>query len=317
MRDVIVVGGGLSGLVAAYELEKRGLDVSLIEVKRRMGGAISTVREHGFIIDTGPFVLADTFDQEWLAGLGLEDALIRHTDNTVILRDGSDMLINALARPQTGPRLLRMAVSSIGELEHGQLGVCLENGLLFDARAVIVTAPARWAARMFYSLQPTVAKWLESYRYDTLQRVTLGYSTDALPPIVPPPDVAFAFIHTCTHPTRVPEGHTLLQFGMRFDHASDPQAVIEHIRDRLNLPQPIIQRLDIWPEADPLTCYDDDHAAQVQAMRAQLPQNVALIGSDYTLKAPARRGIAHFEERIDMARQAAAQIAAYVQAQSS
>jgi len=317
MRDVIVVGGGLSGLVAAYELEKRGLDISLIEVKPRLGGSINTVTENGFVIDTGPFVLADTFDHEWLAALGLEDAVLPHTENTIILRDGSVMLIDALARSLSGPRLLRMAVSSIGELEHGHLGVCLENGLLFDARAVIVTVSARWAARMFYSLQPTIAAWLETYRYDTLHRVALGYPTDALPPIEPPPDVAFAFVHACTHPARVPAGHTLLQFGMRFNHACDPSAVIAHIRERLNLPEPIIQRLDTWPEADPLTCYDDDHAAQVQAMREQLPANVALIGSDYTLAAPARRGVAHFEERIGMAQQAAAQIAAYVQSQSS
>ena len=45
MRDVVVIGGGLSGLAACYELEKRGAAYTVIEVKRRFGGGIrSTLR---------------------------------------------------------------------------------------------------------------------------------------------------------------------------------------------------------------------------------------------------------------------------------
>ena len=35
MRDVVVIGGGLSGLAACYELEKCGAAYTVIEVKRR------------------------------------------------------------------------------------------------------------------------------------------------------------------------------------------------------------------------------------------------------------------------------------------
>lgn len=43
--DVIVVGAGVSGLVAAGELGKRGLSVLVLEARDRIGGRIFTHRE--------------------------------------------------------------------------------------------------------------------------------------------------------------------------------------------------------------------------------------------------------------------------------
>ena len=40
---VIVVGGGISGLVTAYELEKQGVSVELLEAGVRFGGRVGTV----------------------------------------------------------------------------------------------------------------------------------------------------------------------------------------------------------------------------------------------------------------------------------
>ncbi|MFN8450185.1 MAG: hypothetical protein U0521_16770 [Anaerolineae bacterium] len=68
----------------------------------------------------------------------------------------------------------RMAVSSVGLIE-ASLGICLENGLLLDARAVIVTAPARYAEHMLRTLAPDAALLLVDYRYDPVVRVSLGY----------------------------------------------------------------------------------------------------------------------------------------------
>lgn len=41
--DVIVIGAGLSGLTAAYELEQAGLKVAILEARERIGGRILTV----------------------------------------------------------------------------------------------------------------------------------------------------------------------------------------------------------------------------------------------------------------------------------
>ena len=49
-KKVAVLGAGLSGLMVAYELERAGYDVTIIEASHRLGGRILTVR-HGDVID--------------------------------------------------------------------------------------------------------------------------------------------------------------------------------------------------------------------------------------------------------------------------
>jgi monoamine oxidase len=44
---VIVIGGGLAGLVAAYELSKLRYDVTVLEAQERPGGRVLTVRDFG------------------------------------------------------------------------------------------------------------------------------------------------------------------------------------------------------------------------------------------------------------------------------
>ncbi|MEE9262872.1 MAG: FAD-dependent oxidoreductase, partial [Vicinamibacteria bacterium] len=52
--SVVVVGGGITGLAAAYTLARKSIDFLLIEKTRRLGGTIRTEREGGFLMDTGP-----------------------------------------------------------------------------------------------------------------------------------------------------------------------------------------------------------------------------------------------------------------------
>ena len=57
MVDVAVIGGGIAGLAAAYELQRRGLTVRLLEASARPGGVIRTDRFDGWVIDGGPDAL--------------------------------------------------------------------------------------------------------------------------------------------------------------------------------------------------------------------------------------------------------------------
>ncbi|MEZ5559335.1 MAG: flavin monoamine oxidase family protein [Pseudomonadales bacterium] len=52
-RSVVVLGAGLSGLVCAYELERAGYDVTVIEASKRIGGRNMTVRSGDLIDEMG------------------------------------------------------------------------------------------------------------------------------------------------------------------------------------------------------------------------------------------------------------------------
>ncbi|QIM15597.1 NAD(P)-binding protein [Leucobacter insecticola] len=51
---VAVIGGGLAGLVAAWELARAGVGVSLFERSERLGGRIASAEIHGVRFDVGP-----------------------------------------------------------------------------------------------------------------------------------------------------------------------------------------------------------------------------------------------------------------------
>ena len=55
IRDVVVVGAGISGLTAAWRLKKAGIDVLLLEASSEVGGCARTERRDGFLVEKGPF----------------------------------------------------------------------------------------------------------------------------------------------------------------------------------------------------------------------------------------------------------------------
>lgn len=83
-RRIVIVGAGLSGLAAAHRLQelsverKLPLDIMLVESGPRTGGAVGTLREQGYLVDTG----ADSFltnkpgAVSLCRRLGIEDRLI-------------------------------------------------------------------------------------------------------------------------------------------------------------------------------------------------------------------------------------------------
>lgn len=326
MRDVVIIGGGLSGLAAAWELETLKVPYTLIEVKARLGGAISSERAEGFTLDGGVMLhgAASQSADEWdfLEQLGLQDAVYRveqrfeglpHTRQWLGFKGGTGVLIDALQQriSPTTPVILRMAVSSLGFL-NGQdardgYAICMENGMVLDAKTLIVAAPARYAERMFYTLQADVAARLLMVHYDTLTRISLGYrQQDITLPLLLPVDIAVAYVMHTTHADRVPEGGLLLQIGIR--HNGDPARLIQAVVDDLRLPPPLVSRAHYWAESDVLHQHEQPSlAAQLEPL---LPRGIALIGSDYS----AHPRAASIPQRVKEARAAARRIAALLQA---
>ncbi|MBV8281121.1 MAG: protoporphyrinogen oxidase [Candidatus Eremiobacteraeota bacterium] len=75
--DVAVVGGGISGLTAAYALRKAGRNAVLLEASQGFGGCMGSVRAQPYLADRGPqsFVATPPL-VELIHDLGLDEQVI-------------------------------------------------------------------------------------------------------------------------------------------------------------------------------------------------------------------------------------------------
>ncbi len=94
MSDIIVIGGGISGLATAWFLKGRGRNVRVLEADAEAGGCLKTVRDNGFLIDTGPTstLYKEGALGELIRGIGLSDDLIEANKvarNRYIVKNGN------------------------------------------------------------------------------------------------------------------------------------------------------------------------------------------------------------------------------------
>ncbi|HOL72785.1 MAG TPA: protoporphyrinogen oxidase [Bryobacteraceae bacterium] len=83
MRRALIIGGGISGLSAAYYLSKAGVPSTLVERRPRLGGVIETETIHGCVLETGPdsFLSAKPWAMDLIRELGLEGDVIGSNDH--------------------------------------------------------------------------------------------------------------------------------------------------------------------------------------------------------------------------------------------
>jgi oxygen-dependent protoporphyrinogen oxidase len=88
-KRVAIVGGGVAGVTAAYELAqlaRKGVPLQgvLFEASTRLGGIIETVHEGGFVIECGPdaWVTEKPWARELAEELGLADEVMPSNDAT-------------------------------------------------------------------------------------------------------------------------------------------------------------------------------------------------------------------------------------------
>jgi protoporphyrinogen/coproporphyrinogen III oxidase len=87
--DIVIIGAGLTGLTAAYYLKKNGYNVILIEKNSKTGGVIDTVKEDGFVIETGP-----------------NTGVLSHPEVAELFEDLSDKCTLETANPESKRRLI-------------------------------------------------------------------------------------------------------------------------------------------------------------------------------------------------------------------
>ena len=117
-----IIGGGLAGLTAAWQLHQLGQSFTLYEASGRLGGPIETVRRDGFTIDMGPdgWVTEKPWAAELARDLGLGEELIGSNDATRVtwivrrgalmaMPEGMRMMVPADLQALTGSPLLSPA----------------------------------------------------------------------------------------------------------------------------------------------------------------------------------------------------------------
>jgi protoporphyrinogen/coproporphyrinogen III oxidase len=82
VSGVVIVGGGISGLSAAFYLSRRGVPATILEQRPRLGGVIRTEHVEGCTLEAGPdsFLSAKPAALELIRELGLADQVIGSND---------------------------------------------------------------------------------------------------------------------------------------------------------------------------------------------------------------------------------------------
>lgn len=119
MLRVVIIGGGISGLSAAYYLSKGGAPSTILESRPRLGGVIQTDRVEGCTIEAGPdsFLSVKPAAMDLISDLGLAAEVIGSNDHVrvtfvrkngrlVALPDGLMMMVPTKVLPLVTTGLL-------------------------------------------------------------------------------------------------------------------------------------------------------------------------------------------------------------------
>jgi len=213
---VAVVGAGLAGLSAAWEVKQAGAEVVVLDAGRQPGGMIVTERRDGFIVEGGPdgFLAAEPDIQELAREVGIEGRLVDQLVRGSTLWAGGGRRLETLPEGRAAELLGIQGVADSG-LSRGfrsfatgmadvveALVACLAprlrttqgvtaiaraargwrlsftGGSALEAEAVILAVPAWVAARLLAGLGVSAARALDTVLYAPSITVSLAYRAD-------------------------------------------------------------------------------------------------------------------------------------------
>ncbi|RIW14553.1 FAD-dependent oxidoreductase [Algoriphagus lacus] len=111
-EKIYIVGAGLSGLIAALELEKAGFSPVILEASDAIGGRMKTDEVDGFLMDHG-FQVLNTAYPEAKRYLDLQALHLKNFEPGAVIFDGKDSYI--ITDPMRNPlKIVGMALSKVG-----------------------------------------------------------------------------------------------------------------------------------------------------------------------------------------------------------
>ena len=214
MTRIAVVGGGLTGLSAAWELGRVGVEAVVLESEQRAGGVVVTERSNGFVVEGGPdgFLAAEPDIQELAREVGIGDRLVDQQargsslwkgGRLEPLEEGRAAELLGIAGPARedlakGFRSFLGGMADIVDALVGRLGpvlrtasgvtritssgrgvmLALTGGSSVEAEGMILALPAGAAASLLEGLGLPPARELDDVRYDPSLTVSLAYRQD-------------------------------------------------------------------------------------------------------------------------------------------
>lgn len=217
---VAVVGAGITGLSAAWELARNGVDVLVLDAERRPGGVIVTERRDGFVVEGGPdgFLAAEPDIQELAREVGVGDRVVDQSVQGSSLWTGKRLkplvegraaellgiqapaeadlsrgfrsfasgmaeIVEALVAKlgEGGPRIRRtQGVTGLAPATRGWR-LSITGGSSLDVEAVVLAVPAWVTSRLLASVGVEAARSLGDVVYHPSITVSLAYRADQVP----------------------------------------------------------------------------------------------------------------------------------------